>query len=135
MSSVKFLWASPHQPTTEQLSSLEERGEVIYLKEVNPEMFGRLVNQEINDDLITLAEDVVEMCSTEHIHFLVQPGGSPAFQCTLGKVLESMSDGYYDVAVPAVAYAFSKRVSEDIPQPDGSVKKVSTFIHEGWVYC
>jgi len=30
-------------------------------------------------------------------------------------------------------YAFSKRESEDIPQPDGSIKKVLVFRHSGSV--
>ena len=30
-------------------------------------------------------------------------------------------------------YAFSKRESEEIPQPDGSVKKVQEFRHTGFV--
>jgi hypothetical protein len=29
-------------------------------------------------------------------------------------------------------FADSDRISEDIPQPDGSVKKISTFRHKGW---
>jgi hypothetical protein len=32
-----------------------------------------------------------------------------------------------------VIFADSDRVSEDILQPDGSVKKVSIFKHKGWI--
>jgi hypothetical protein len=30
-------------------------------------------------------------------------------------------------------YSFSERVSEEVVQPDGSVRKVNTFRHAGWV--
>ena len=30
-------------------------------------------------------------------------------------------------------YSFSRRESVDTPQPDGSVRKVATFKHAGWV--
>lgn len=33
---------------------------------------------------------------------------------------------------PICIYAYSERVSEDIPQEDGSIKKVSTFNHKGF---
>lgn len=128
MDTVKFLWASPHQPTSEQVSALQAEGTVIYLSEIDTDLFKRLVNQEFQTDLTELVEEVLKVCSNEQIDFLTQPGGSPAFQFTLGRVI---AEG----KTPAVRYAFSKRVSEDIPQPDGSVKKVSTFVHEGWVDC
>lgn len=32
-----------------------------------------------------------------------------------------------------VIYAFSKRVSSEVILPDGSVKKVSVFVHEGFI--
>jgi len=30
-------------------------------------------------------------------------------------------------------FAFTKRVTEEIPQPDGSIKKITVFKHEGFV--
>lgn len=33
---------------------------------------------------------------------------------------------------PGCLYAFSTRESQDVPQPDGSVKKVSVFNHKGF---
>lgn len=30
-------------------------------------------------------------------------------------------------------FAFSRRVSEEVTLPDGSVKKTQVFVHEGWV--
>ena len=30
-------------------------------------------------------------------------------------------------------FAFTKRVTEEIPQPDGSIKKVAVFKHEGFI--
>lgn len=52
-------------------------------------------------------------------------GGAPFF----GSILEAtlVAAGIEPV------YAFSKRVSKDIPQEDGSTKKILVFKHEGWV--
>ena len=127
MQKVKVLWASPHEPTDEQVSSLKEWGEVVYLKEVNNDLFLQLTDQQFNSDLGIIAEELIEFCSDEGIATVAQPGGSPAFQYTLGWVSQGCA------WAPEVIYSFSKRVSEDSLQPDGSVKKVSTFIHEGWI--
>lgn len=51
------------------------------------------------------------------------------YEHELERLLEALSK----MNKKAVWYAFTRRVSEDIPQGDGSVKKVSTFQFEGWV--
>lgn len=55
----------------------------------------------------------------------VMIGGAPYFQSTLELVL--LQNGLKPL------YAFSKRVSTDAVQPDGSIKKVAIFVHEGWI--
>ena len=75
--------------------------------------------------LETLAEEVLHLIDSMR-GVLVQPAGSPAFQMAIGIVKE---EGQYEVDV---MYAHSRRESEDIPQEDGSVKKVAVFRHLGW---
>jgi hypothetical protein len=55
----------------------------------------------------------------------VMLGGAPFFMGALEKAVREC--GFSPV------YAFSKRESEDIPQPDGSVKKIQVFRHCGFV--
>ena len=52
-------------------------------------------------------------------------GGAPFFMTAC----ESMAIHYGF----QYCYAFSKRTSEEIKQPDGTVKKISVFKHEGWI--
>lgn len=125
---ISYLWSSPHTPNEEQLESLTSTGlEVKYLKDVNPGIYNQLVSIAMDTDLTFLAQELVDLCAEESF-ILVQPGGSPAFQCKLGMLIR---DG--NTIICDVKYAFSERISEDILQPDGSVKKVSIFKHQGWV--
>jgi hypothetical protein len=55
----------------------------------------------------------------------VMLGGAPFFMGALEKAVREM--GFQPI------YAFSKRESEEIPQPDGSVRKVQVFRHTGFV--
>jgi len=55
----------------------------------------------------------------------VMIGGAPYLMGALEKALREC--GFTPV------YAFSKRESEEIPQPDGSVKKIQVFRHAGFV--
>lgn len=52
-------------------------------------------------------------------------GGAPFLMASLERALAA-------VQMRAV-YAFSVRVSAEQAQPDGSVRKVQTFRHAGWV--
>lgn len=122
---TKILWASAHDPTLEQLREMEEAGEVSFLKKVSPELFQKLTNLQIDSNLRQLAEELVSFLRKKNFSMLVQPAGSPAFLFVLGTVMK-------DTEFP-VFFAHSKRVSKDVPQPDGTIKKVSTFRHEGWI--
>ena len=55
----------------------------------------------------------------------VMLGGAPYLMGALEKAIREC--GFTPV------YAFSKRESEEIPQPDGSVKKIAVFKHVGFV--
>jgi hypothetical protein len=115
------IWASAHKMTGEQKSSLESQGfNVLNLKDVNPELFNRMIAMQIDTDRKGIAEELKIICDNRNA-VIVQPGGDPAFQQVCGKV-----------GVPCM-FAFSQRISEDIPQDDGSIKKVSIFKFEGWV--
>lgn len=47
-------------------------------------------------------------------------------------MMRALEDALLDQGIEPV-YAFSVRESMDQPQPDGSVRKVATFRHAGWV--
>lgn len=55
----------------------------------------------------------------------VMIGGAPFFMGHLERALREQG------LTPV--YAFSRRVTEEQPQPDGTVKKVAVFKHEGFV--
>lgn len=121
-----YLWAAAHNILPEQRAELEKDGsEVVILSELSAELHKKLCNITPECDLYSLAKAIISLCN-RHEAVLVQPAGSPAFQYVLGRTNEQ-ADGY-NARVP-VAYAVSERVSEDIPQADGTVKKVSVFRH------
>ena len=115
-----FLWCSVHQPTTEQLAELSAQGDVQFLKELNPQLQSSL--NATPPDIMELSKLAIEL--TEYGfkgYTLVQPGGSPAFLYMFGRANTETNF--------PVLFAHSERVSEDVPQEDGSVRKVSVFRH------
>lgn len=117
------LWASPHSPTSEQIS---EADGFIFLKDINPALQERLENSPDNlDSLNELAIELLNFCK-ENNYNLYQPAGNPSFQFILG----SLAVNYLDIDI---FYAYSERVSQDVAQPDGSVKKVSVFKHKKFI--
>lgn len=112
----KFIWASAHKPTPEQLQECEG-GDIIYLP---VELQSKLNNTPASlKELIELADELTRNCRNLGGTILVQPGGSPAFQAVLGT---------RNTWIP-MWYAHSERVSQDEPQADGSIKKISIFKH------
>jgi len=140
---TNYLWASAHQPTEEQIHDLESKGRVTMLKEENAELYNKLCNISLDTNLRVLANELLEYCINTGINILVQPAGSPKFHFVLGKTIgtdKGIEYGSEQSAYcqrcpdyPDIIFAYSKRVSEDIPQADGSMKKVVVFKHEGWV--
>lgn len=123
------VWASPHNLTEEQLEALRF-SKVEFLKEINPELFNELCNSP--SDAIGLSKLAEKLCKEMSGKAIIQPAGSPAFQCALGKEIEARRN--LSLPTPKVIYAHSKRVSVDEMQEDGTVKKVSIFKHEGWIF-
>lgn len=127
------VWASPHNPTKEQLESLSDGyTNIVYLKDINADLFQKICNSPSNtdglfklaDDLISFISDYKSEINADNLH-IVQPAGSPAFQYILGRLT---SDEYINVV-----YAHSERVSVDEVQEDGSIKKTSVFKHKNWI--
>ena len=117
------LWASIHEPTQEQLEELED---VEFLSEVAPDLFSRIKQIKLDTGLNGLANDLMFFCN-KYKFDLVQPAGSPAFMVAIGIAYASAK---FDVDV---IFAYSKRVSVDVPQADGSIVKTSVFKHEGFI--
>lgn len=121
----KAIWASAHEIQPEMLDDLQKDYDVVFLKKENPSLWEELTNLQIDSNRSQLAGRLMNLSKQS---VLVQPAGDPAFQAELGMQLQRRPD----LGVKLI-YAFSKRVSVDIPQEDGSVKKISTFKFEGWV--
>lgn len=133
---IKFLWAAAHTITDEQAEELNNYEDVFHkstgitmLQDINPELLNKMINTNISTDLSAIAVELLSFCKMAG-YVLVQPMGSPKFQFKLGVRntvgYEFANDLSFNVKV---MYAFSERISEDIPQKDGSIKKVSTFKH------
>lgn len=76
------------------------------------------------DTLAQLASDVLAQLSRD-TYDQAMVGGAPYLMAPLERAL--LRKGIFPV------YAFSVRESSDQIQADGSVRKVSTFRHAGWV--
>lgn len=122
----ELVWCSPHTPTEEQLKELKEMGSVVFLKDERPDLQERLANcPSDRKELDKLARDVFKYLGEDRC--AVQLGGSPLFLYIAG----SIRGGHMDKKT--VLFAHSQRVSEDVPQADGTIKKVSTFKHLGFI--
>lgn len=123
------LWASAHQITEEQRASLEEKGfNIIFLSETDPVLFEEITNLNEFSNRAALAVKLL----VQPADWLVQPAGDPALMLSLGAQGQMMSETG-EPMVKCVVFAFTKRESRDIPQEDGTVKKVSVFKFEGWI--
>lgn len=54
-------------------------------------------------------------------------GGAPFF-------MSALENAFYELGVPSV-YAFSKRVSVEEVQPDGTVRKTNVFRHTRFIHA
>lgn len=118
-----LLWCANHTPTIEQHISLNDMGNIIHLKDISPELAERLSNTPSDrNECKILANDISELAERIEAK-IIQLGGSPLFLVMAAGVIGS----------GRIIFADSERVSEDIPQSDGSIKKVSIFKHKGWI--
>lgn len=121
-SRTNLLVAIQHQLTAEQIQELKEMGyvgDIILLKDHNPDLFNKLSNCPDNQfELLQLAKELVSNGLNAD---LLRPIGSPAFNAVLDRVL-------FETHVKSL-FSHSERISVDEPQADGSVVKKSVFKH------
>ncbi len=120
----KILNCLQHTLTSDQLASLAGL-EIVSLKEFNPVLFEKVANTPGTvEELEPLATEFTkEITMFENV---VLPIGSPAFQMLVGKAVAQ-------VVTTKFWFAHSERSSEDLPMPDGTVKKIQIFKHIGWL--
>lgn len=134
MNTIKNLWCSVHQPTPEQLQQLKnDNNELIYLKDINPRLQGEINALRFDSNLNVLAEELVQEIDRGN-YTPIQIGGSPAFIFKVGSLYGEMNSPMSMERAPkGPKFSYTKRISEDVPQEDGTTKKISIFKHEGWV--
>lgn len=118
-----ILWTPQHVPTTEQLKELD--GPVTLLSVINTPLFTKLSNSPSDiKELEDLSYQLLGMFN--NFDAIVLPLGSPAFMAILMKgigIVQTLGDQY------KLLFAHTERVSDDVVQPDGSIKKTSIFKH------
>jgi hypothetical protein len=121
----RVIWASVHNPTSEQLAELHERYEhVDMLADRSWEIAATLIAITPDTDLVDLAAQLIQVANTYDAD-ICQPAGNPAFQFVLG-VVRGLDP------VPAILYADSKRESVEQTLEDGTISKLSIFRHLGF---
>ena len=132
-----FIWCSVHQISEAQTQELQQLGmeELLFLP---AELQARINNcpgdmggiKDLREDLGKYL-GVTYGWNNSDLH-IVQLGGSPMFHKVWGAL--SIYKGHNERGAPyKMVDSYSERVSEDIPQEDGSVKKVSTFRHKNFM--
>ena len=119
--SEKIANLTQHRATAEQIAD-----GVVDLKEEEQEQLKELLTFSEPPSYVVLerrACEVGEMIAGKYSKAMI--GGAPYFMSPLEERLESMGI--------EVLYSFSKRESQEIPQEDGTVKKIAVFRHVGFV--
>jgi len=75
--------------------------------------------------LILQRAETLAMYASDHTHVMI--GGAPFFMGPLEQALRRRG------VTPL--YAFTRRETEEVHQPDGSVKKTAVFKHAGFVWA
>jgi hypothetical protein len=120
-----------HALTPEQSKDFSLAKSVSYLREVNPELFGKLSNISPSismGELRLLANELAQLLRSYDAAIL--PIGSPEFGMVLASVMGYIA--YSGEIIATCVFARSERVSVDERQADGSVLKKSVFAHAGW---
>ena len=117
----KFLNVSNHVLTQDQLDDLDRMGfeEVLELPEDLKSRWGNCdpeTYQDVCDDIVKYMDD--NNIPSAHL------AGYPAAVAYMCMTYISMDNMFY--------FSHTKRVSEEVRNPDGSVTKRNVFKHEGW---
>jgi hypothetical protein len=128
------LWGHPtHIPTPSQLDSFQEE-KISFIAKEFPDIAKFLQN--CPSDPIKLTEMSKTICDKLAGFSIFQLGGSPAL---LGKVCKELGrrqvlneEGVDCFPLPFLYFANSERISEEITNVDGSVTKISNFVHINW---
>lgn len=113
-----------HDLTEAQVKELEEKYFIHFLKNENPELFGKISNCPDNaKDLMSLAKEAYWFTAKHEAVLL--PLGSPAFNYIFNNFLSQSNK-------PKL-FAHSERVSVEQKQADGSVIKKSVFVHKHFI--
>ena len=132
MRRINVLWAAAHDIQPEQRAELESVGDIIILKENNPNLWDRLTQMSPKDTR-KVRDDLIDYVNKENIDLVVQLAGPPSFQFEMGEVsMDDAIEGGIFHKSPAFVWSYSRRESQDIPQKDGTSKKVSIFKHRGF---
>lgn len=131
MEKAVILWASPHNMLEEQERELKELfgdgAKIVNIRDV-PDIPNIFASPDDKAGLYELAFKFLTAAQREGFSVVVQPAGSPAFQFILGAVAQRLDTHIL------IAYSHAVRVSSDELQPDGTVRKVSVFRHEKFIF-
>lgn len=125
--SYKVLVAMQHKLTDAQLSSIvdcskmDKPVDVVYLKDVDADLFASLASMKWGDDLNALAKRLHNAINDGGYLAVIMPIGSPAFMATFCMM---KTDN-----MPRLLFSHSDRVSVD----NGDGTKTSTFVHVKWI--
>ena len=117
---MELLNVSNHVLTEEQIKDLKENWDVDNIVELPADLKKEWSNltpesyKSVCDEILKFAYRDIKTAAFIHA------AGFPA------------AVNYLCKEYPGCIYAYSERISEDVPQPDGTVKKVSTFNHKGF---
>lgn len=115
-----FINCTQHNLTPAQLAAAEQFGQVAEFRDLNPDLFGRLARMQGDEDLNELATEFGEWLATLKLPITLHlPIGTPAFMYVLARQPARAS--------VKVVFSFSLRRSEDVPQPDGTIRKQQVF--------
>ena len=124
-----------HKMDNEQISELINNydltlSDIVHISDVNSELYLRMANSPQNSvELDTLACDVFNYIRRGEYTHIIFPLGSPALMYRIAFLFGTVERAGL---APRVLFSMTDRISEDIKQPDGTVKKVSIFKHKGY---
>ena len=107
--------------------------EFVTLQDVNPELSKLCQNLDPRLSTANIRELAVTICSIasseKATHLYI--AGEPSLVFWVSMYAEKLWSAPYINKMTCVQ-STTKRISKDIPQPDGSVKKISSFSHVQW---